>query len=110
MTRSIEAVAIARSYPGMHALIRAVEICGSHLLLSQAIGVRKQNIANWLHVSRMVPLEYVPSIVAVANDPEVTPWTLRPDFAQGWALLARQLRTSSPGSRDGVAESEALTE
>jgi DNA-binding transcriptional regulator YdaS (Cro superfamily) len=108
MTRSVDAIALARSFPGMHALIRAIEICGSHQVLAQAIGARKQNIANWLHVSHNVPLEFVPYIVAVANDPEVTPITLRPDYAQGWALLGRQLRV--PSRADDVTEPAVLAE
>jgi DNA-binding transcriptional regulator YdaS (Cro superfamily) len=108
MTRSVEALAVARSYPGMPALIRAIELAGSQPLLAQAIGTEPQKVANWLHHTRRVPLEYVPLIVAAVHHPDVTPVTLRPDFRQGWALLGRQLRMPARG-REAASEPEEIT-
>ncbi|MEM5297623.1 YdaS family helix-turn-helix protein [Burkholderia sp. JPY481] len=107
MTRPVEALAIARAYPGMSALIRAIELCGSQLLLAQAIGIRNAKLSAWLHQTRKVPLEFVPLICAAANHPDVTPMTLRPDYMQGWALLARQLR-GAPREADAEREPAAL--
>ncbi|MGF6607090.1 DNA-binding transcriptional regulator YdaS (Cro superfamily) [Paraburkholderia sp. WSM4175] len=91
MTRSAEALAIASAYPGMRALIRAIELTGSQEQLAQAIGVEAKDISRWLHKTRRVPLEYVPAIVAAVYHDDVSPVTLRPDHLKGWALLARQL-------------------
>jgi DNA-binding transcriptional regulator YdaS (Cro superfamily) len=89
----------------MQALIRAVELSGSQELLGQAIGVRPEKISTWLHRGRAVPLEYVPFIVAAVLHPDVSPVTLRPDFHQGWALLARQLRMPLRGYQVDAHES-----
>jgi DNA-binding transcriptional regulator YdaS (Cro superfamily) len=97
MTRSVEALAIARAYAGMPALIRAIELSGTQELLARAIGVESKDISRWLHKTHTVPLEYVPFIVAAVFHPEVSPVTLRPDFLQGWALLSRQLRMPPRG-------------
>ncbi|MGF6957969.1 YdaS family helix-turn-helix protein [Paraburkholderia youngii] len=97
MTRSAEALAIASAYPGMPALIRAIELSGSQELLAQAIGIDARVIGKWLHRTRVVPLEFVPHIVAAVHHQDVSPVTLRPDHLQGWALLARQLRLPPRG-------------
>lgn len=111
MTRSVDVIAAARQHPGMSALIRAMEICGSLQLLAVAIGVGPGKVRLWLTSSYEVPLEYVPLVVAAANDPEVTPQTLRPDYAKGWTLLADQLAArpaSRRRSRSAQESAEAL--
>ena len=108
MTRNKNAIDAARRYPGMPALIRTIEICGSQELLALSIGTSSGLISSWLHQTRRVPLQYIPFLVAAANDPDVTPMTLRPDYAKGWELLSRQLRMSSSRvRREPAGEPEA---
>jgi DNA-binding transcriptional regulator YdaS (Cro superfamily) len=91
MTRSVDVIAAAAKHPGMPELIRAIELLGSLQLLAVAIGVGPGKVRSWLTTTYKVPLEYVPRVVKAANDPAVTPQTLRPDYAEGWSLLAAQL-------------------
>jgi DNA-binding transcriptional regulator YdaS (Cro superfamily) len=91
MPRSAEADAIARAYPGMTALLFAIEHCGGIPSLALRIPTTPGRVNAWLNSSRRVPLEYVPAVVDATDHPSVTPYTLRPDFAAGWRRLARQL-------------------
>lgn len=110
MTRNAEALAIAHAYPGMPALIRAIELTGSQELLAQALGIANSKLRHWLHTAHAVPLEYVPFIVAAVSHPDVTPVTLRPDHLQGWALLARQLRMPPRGYVDEMTDTALVGE
>lgn len=80
-------------YPGIPALVLAIESTRSQNAFARAIGVPPGNVYNWLKRDHLVPLDRVPFIVAVAQHPDVTPLTLRPDYGVGWRLLAKQLGT-----------------
>jgi DNA-binding transcriptional regulator YdaS (Cro superfamily) len=79
-----------RANLGRPALERAIARAGSNMELARIIGVSNSSITNWL-TNSFVPLDHVPAIVDSAKDWRVTPYTLRPDFAHGWAMLERQL-------------------
>ncbi|MGF6986508.1 DNA-binding transcriptional regulator YdaS (Cro superfamily) [Paraburkholderia atlantica] len=100
MTRSVDAQAIARAYPGMDALLLAIDLAGSIPRLALAINTTPSRVNTWIHSTRRVPLEYVGAICEVAHDPRITPHTLRPDYVDGFAVLARHLRKRSrPASK-----------
>ncbi|MBB5408575.1 DNA-binding transcriptional regulator YdaS (Cro superfamily) [Paraburkholderia sp. HC6.4b] len=80
-------------FPGMPALVIAIEAAGSQTALARRIGVSTVNVWNWLNRDHLVPLDRVPFIVAAAQHDKVTPRSLRPDYGLGWSLLARQLGT-----------------
>jgi DNA-binding transcriptional regulator YdaS (Cro superfamily) len=80
-------------FPGIPALVLALEVVGGQSALAREIGVPVGNIYNWLKRDHLVPLDRVPFIAAAAQHPKVTPLSLRPDYGLGWSLLARQLGT-----------------
>lgn len=90
-----------KRFPGMPALIIAIEKLGSLQALADAMMLKRGHVANWLYRDHIIPLEHVPFVVNAANDPAVNPLSLRPDFAIGWALLARQLgATTTPAEKE----------
>ena len=91
MARSSRVLALALSYPGMEQLLKVIEIAGSIPLFANAIDATPGRVNTWIYSTRKIPLEYIPRIVDFADDPTITPETLRPDFRDGWRLLARQL-------------------
>lgn len=96
-----------KRFPGMPALIRAIELAGSLQALADLLALKRGHVANWLYRDHIVPLEQVPFVVATANHPDVNPLSLRPDFALGWALLARQLgATTTPVEEPAQPETE----
>jgi Putative antitoxin of bacterial toxin-antitoxin system, YdaS/YdaT len=80
---------------GLVALDHAISLAGNLSRFAVAIGVPQQTVYHWRRTLFIVPLEYVPRIVAFARDVRVSPYTLRPDYAEGWALLAQQLAACS---------------
>jgi DNA-binding transcriptional regulator YdaS (Cro superfamily) len=79
------------SAAGIAALDIAIANAGGQGLFAVRLGVPNPTISQWRTRSFIVPLEWVPGTVAIANDPRVTPYTLRPDFAAQWVMLAQQL-------------------
>jgi len=79
------------SAAGIAALDIAIANAGGQGLLAVRLGVPNPTVSQWRTRSFSVPLEWIPGIVALANDARVTPYTLRPDFATQWVLLAQQL-------------------
>jgi DNA-binding transcriptional regulator YdaS (Cro superfamily) len=99
---------------GLVALDRAISIAGTQEQLAMLIGVTPGAISHWRRKGMPIPLEHVPRIVALAQDVRVSPYTLRPDYAEGWALLARQLAACHVGVMHSVwtddePEAEAVT-
>ena len=95
---------------GIHyhpAMARAVECCGSQSELARRIGVSTQNVRVWLTGIAEVPLNYAPFIVQAVDDPDVTLFTLRPDFGKGWLLLAQLLATPHVAPPKGVGRRAA---
>jgi len=76
---------------GMAALDIAIENAGGPGALASLLGISPPSLRQWRTVRYAVPLEYIPAIVAIANDIRVTPFSLRPDFAAQWSVLAQQL-------------------
>ncbi|WP_233854273.1 YdaS family helix-turn-helix protein [Paraburkholderia sp. HD33-4] len=81
---------------GLEALDLACDLAGTQFVLAEAIGVSSATISSWRNRYERVPLTHVPHIVEFANDPRVTPMTLRPDYQRGWLLLSKQLATLRP--------------
>jgi DNA-binding transcriptional regulator YdaS (Cro superfamily) len=79
------------SAAGIPALDIAIANAGGQGVFAAAIGVPNPTISHWRNKLFIVPFEHVPAIVAMANDLRVTPYSLRPDFAAQWFLLAQQL-------------------
>jgi hypothetical protein len=75
---------------GIAALDIAIGLASSMTALAAEIGVHVSTMCCW-RTANFIPLDHVPFLVAAANDPRVSPLSLRPDFREGWALLARQL-------------------
>jgi DNA-binding transcriptional regulator YdaS (Cro superfamily) len=76
---------------GIPALDIAIANVGGQGLFAMRLGVPNPTVSHWRTRTFSVPLEHVPAIVAIANDPRVTPYTLRPDFETQWTILAPQL-------------------
>ncbi|WP_116315095.1 YdaS family helix-turn-helix protein [Cupriavidus taiwanensis] len=79
---------------GKETLVRAIEYHGGPTKLAEALGTDAPRVHHWLNRSKVgCPLEMVPFVIAVCPDVAgLQPETLRPDFAEGWALLRVQLR------------------
>jgi DNA-binding transcriptional regulator YdaS (Cro superfamily) len=80
---------------GIRALNIAIARLGKQTVFAKRLGVSDQVVSHWRHRDLLVPLEHVAFVVQLAQDPAVTPYTLRPDYAEGWALLAHQLSAVS---------------
>jgi DNA-binding transcriptional regulator YdaS (Cro superfamily) len=76
---------------GIAALDIAITIAGGQGIFGLSLGVPSTTISQWRTRFFVVPLEWIPMIVKIANDPRVTPYSLRPDYATQWVLLAEQL-------------------
>jgi DNA-binding transcriptional regulator YdaS (Cro superfamily) len=76
---------------GIAALDLAIKIAGGQGIFGLHLGVPSTTISQWRTRFYIIPLEFVPSIVSIANDSRVTPYTLRPDYAAQWVMLAEQL-------------------
>ncbi|CAE6958961.1 YdaS family helix-turn-helix protein [Paraburkholderia domus] len=79
---------------GMVALSHAVRLCKTQTELARRINTDSRRLWNWMYRDHQVPLAMVPFVVDAVNNELVTPETLRPDFAEGWRLLAKQLARS----------------
>jgi DNA-binding transcriptional regulator YdaS (Cro superfamily) len=79
------------------ALARAITLAGNQTRLARAIGVSPPAITRWLDGTATIPLEIVPKVVAFAQDPKVSPYTLRPDQRSNWGLLLQQLAACHVG-------------
>jgi DNA-binding transcriptional regulator YdaS (Cro superfamily) len=76
---------------GIAALDIAIQIAGGQGVFARRLGLASTTISQWRTRLFIVPLDHVPAIVAIANDPRVTPYTLRPDCSAQWIQLAVQL-------------------
>jgi DNA-binding transcriptional regulator YdaS (Cro superfamily) len=76
---------------GIAALDIAIKNAGGQGIFALHLGLTSATVSHWRVRFYVIPLEWVPAIVAIANDPRVTPYTLRPDYAPQWVMLAEQL-------------------
>lgn len=80
---------------GMAALFHAVRLCKTQTELARRIDTDSRRLWNWMYRDHQVPLAMVPFVVDAVNSELVTPESLRPDYAEGWRLLAKQLAGSA---------------
>ncbi len=73
------------------ALQVAVRKVGGSRKLCAMLGISPQAIAQWKIRALPIPMHLVPLVVDIAQNPLVTPYTLRPDLWRVWKLLDRQL-------------------
>lgn len=83
---------------GLLAFELAVRIAGDQTRFSKLIGATDQKVSHWKLRDNAIPLEWVPRIVAAIRHPLITPYSLRPDLASFWDLLAPQLADCAVGS------------
>jgi DNA-binding transcriptional regulator YdaS (Cro superfamily) len=107
MTRKFSEIEPRHS--GFYALVRAVEICRTRRELARRVGVDPMSVWHWLNRDAAIPVQHIARICAAVNDPDVTPWTLRPDFIEDWKLLARLLRPLLPDDAAPI-DTQASTE
>ena len=76
----------------MDALRRAIDLFGGQAGLAAILGLRQQNIWNWLNRSGSVPAEFCPAIERASRDKgqPILCEELRPDVA--WGVLRDQHR------------------
>lgn len=75
----------------MDALTKAIDLFGSQAALASAIGVKQQNVWNWLNRGGGVPAEHCPAIEK-ATAGAVRCEELRPDVA--WGVLREQAKAA----------------
>lgn len=69
----------------MSALIRAIDQAGGQRALAEALGVKQQNVWNWLNRDQRVPAEHC---AAIEHATGVSRWELRPeDWWRVWPEL-----------------------
>jgi len=79
---------MASSLTPLSSLARAVEIAGGQAALAAAIGLKQQNIWNWLNRGDGIPPAEYCAAIEVATACEVRRWELRPeDWWRIWPEL-----------------------
>jgi DNA-binding transcriptional regulator YdaS (Cro superfamily) len=75
----------------LQAIRIASEILGGRIGVAKVLGLTHHALMSWRNRQIPVPIEYVAVLVEACKDPRITPWTIRPDYADRWELLAKQL-------------------
>jgi DNA-binding transcriptional regulator YdaS (Cro superfamily) len=76
---------------GLLAFELAILLAGGQGKLAELIGSTDQKVSHWKLRDLAVPVAWAPRIAAALRHPLITVYTLRPDQAEFWDLLAAQL-------------------